>query len=89
MVSIGRAFGVRLARGRRVAAFYLPVQGTILPVGSAPFVQGQGHATVTIPQTQALVGLNAWLAAVVVRPAGAPLVSYSVPFGPIIEDSIQ
>ena len=69
--------------------FTLPLAGLTRVVGRATYDSEKTCVPVTIPASPALIGMNVWLAAVVVRPGFAPLATYSVPFGPIIEDSIQ
>ena len=69
--------------------FSVPLGGPLAIVASGTLLADRWDGKAAVPAIQSLVGLDAWFATVVMEPNFGVRVSESVPFGPIIEDSLQ
>lgn len=67
----------------------LPVGGAVVPVASFQTSASAAAGTFVIPKDPSLLGLHPLACAVWMPPSGAACFSALVPFGPIIEDSIN
>ena len=74
------------ARGQ---TFIVPLIGAVQPVGRGVVNNGlcRGHGI--LPTDPALIGTTPSFSAVVLSRFAGPRVSWAMPFGPIIEDSLQ